>query len=127
MGSFVNNIPGLLSQLTGSVTSAVTQAGLVTVEDMFKKRTAEDIEKRTISIQQIGALIQDIEQVSFLSIYLREVSSLLVRLSPISCAKSPLPFKTNIQLSLLRSMTSCTSLTFLNYHSSHPFNFIVLS
>jgi hypothetical protein len=68
MGSFVNNIPGLLSQLTGSVTSAVTQAGLVTVEDMFKKRTAEDIEKRTISIQQIGALIQDIEQVSFLYI-----------------------------------------------------------
>jgi predicted PurR-regulated permease PerM len=66
MDSFVGNIPGLLTQLIGSITGAATQAGLTAVEDIFKfkeKRTAEEIEKRSISIQQIGSVIQDIEQI----------------------------------------------------------------
>ena len=55
MDSFVSDIPGLLSQLVGSITSAATQAGWKAIEDAFKKRTTEvDAEKRQISIQQIG-------------------------------------------------------------------------
>lgn len=65
MAGFISSIPGFLSQLTGSITSAATSAGLKTVEDFFEfkeKRAPATVEERTISIQALGALIQQIEQ-----------------------------------------------------------------
>jgi len=63
MDAFIGDIPNLLSQLSGCITSAVTQAGLKAVEDIFTKREEVDVEKRTITLQQIGQLIQEIEQI----------------------------------------------------------------
>jgi hypothetical protein len=78
MGGFINNIGPLLTQMTGCITSAVTNAGLKAVEDLFefKQKREVDVEKRAVSLQDIGTLIEGIEQVSSNASLLRIVSDI---------------------------------------------------